>query len=91
MLFFVQFFYYFINHIHYLIGGDHRSTFVTPVSACQAGTVPEISKIEILELILAAVAGVIVDHPVGGLVFIEGIRKAGNHDHRNLTSPRQPA
>jgi hypothetical protein len=75
----------------YLFCSDEPRTFKLPWRAGMTWTPQKILVVEAMRRIVpAAVAGVIVDHPIGRGEFIERMREAGDHHHRNAHRPGQP-
>ena len=63
-----------------------------PVGPLVARTPQEIKVVEIqTHIIPAAVTGMIVYHPVRSFKLIGRMGESGDHHHRNLTAPCQPA
>lgn len=78
-----------------LLRRDQPGTFELAVVALVAGTPEEIEVVEVLaHIVPAAVAGVVVDDPVGRVELVGGMGEPRDHHDRHLAAPghpRQPA
>ena len=76
----------------HLFGGNQLGALEVTVCALVTGAPEEVEVVEVqTHIVPAAVAGVVVDNAVRCFKFVGGMGETGDHHHRNLTAPCQPA
>ena len=75
----------------YVVRCNEPRAFELTRRALVTGAPQEISVIEpVAHVVPTAVAGVIVDDPIGGRKFVRGVRKSADHHHRCPHRPGKP-
>ena len=80
-----------VDRSAHLPGGEKPRALIGPVRSLMPRAGIEILQIEPEAAVVpAAVAEMIVDHPVGRMEFVEGKREAGDHHHGDSCCPGKP-
>src|SRR5581483_4333786 len=74
-----------------VIDGDEARALELPRRVLVPRTPHEVRVVEtMMRIVPAAVAGVIVDHPIRRGEFVQRVREAADHHHRHADAPGEP-